>query len=131
AELAAVLTSLGHTDEITVCDAGLPIANNVQKIDLALKPGLLSFEQVTDFYIQNVCIEGVLLAREIQNHNPEIHQMLLDKIKAEEQKCGKTISVTYVDHEAFKQRTQHSRAVIRSGECTPYSNIIFISGVNF
>ena len=37
----------------------------------------------------------------------------------------------YISHEEFKQRSQKSRAIIRTGECTPYANIILVSGVIF
>jgi D-ribose pyranase len=42
-----------------------------------------------------------------------------------------TISVSYISHSAFKAQTEHSRAVIRSGECSPYANVILCAGVTF
>jgi D-ribose pyranase len=57
--------------------------------------------------------------------------VLIDQLKTEEARCGKTIAINYVSHEEFKQRTNESRAVIRTGECTPYANVIFQAGVTF
>ncbi|MEF1307007.1 RbsD/FucU domain-containing protein, partial [Vibrio owensii] len=39
--------------------------------------------------------------------------------------------INYVSHEDFKARTEQSRAVVRTGECTPYANVIFQAGVVF
>jgi len=36
-----------------------------------------------------------------------------------------------LSHEEFKQRTRQAKAFIRTGECTPYANIILASGVVF
>ena len=36
-----------------------------------------------------------------------------------------------VPHEEFKAQTPNARAVVRTGECTPYANVIVSSGVTF
>ena len=41
------------------------------------------------------------------------------------------LPVTFVSHEAFKEKTAQCKAVIRTGEVTPYANIILCSGVSF
>ncbi|MGO1239112.1 MAG: RbsD/FucU domain-containing protein, partial [Hafnia alvei] len=42
-----------------------------------------------------------------------------------------TITVEYVSHEQFKALSSTSKAVIRSGECSPYVNVLLYSGVTF
>ena len=39
--------------------------------------------------------------------------------------------IHYVSHEEFKEKTAYTKAIIRTGEATPYSNIILQSGVLF
>jgi D-ribose pyranase len=39
--------------------------------------------------------------------------------------------VTAIPHEEFKARTAAARAVVRTGEFTPYANVILIAGVTF
>ena len=39
--------------------------------------------------------------------------------------------VTEVPHEEFKRLTRSSEAIVRTGECTPYANVILKSGVAF
>ena len=36
-----------------------------------------------------------------------------------------------VSHDTFKKLSGSARAMVRTGECTPYANIILISGVTF
>ncbi|MFR3357430.1 MAG: RbsD/FucU domain-containing protein, partial [Enterobacter hormaechei] len=48
-----------------------------------------------------------------------------------QQHQGNTIEIRYTTHEQFKQQTADSQAVIRSGECSPYANIILCAGVTF
>ena len=130
-ELSYLAATLGHTDEVTICDAGLPIPPSVQRIDLALTHGVPSFVQTVRVWLSEAQIEGVIMAEEFATTSPECHQALLDELKLEEQRCGKSFSIQYVSHEVFKQRTDISRAVIRTGECTPYANVIFQTGVVF
>ena len=70
-------------------------------------------------------MEKVILAEEIKENNPE----MLKKIK--EILSDKKIEIEFVSHEYFKKLSSSSKAIVRTGECTPYANIILQSGVNF
>lgn len=131
AELSYLVATLGHTDEITICDAGLPIPEEVQRIDLALTHGVPSFLETVKVILSESQIEGVIIAEEFATVSPSHHEALIKQLNAESDATGKAISVTYVSHEAFKARTAQSRAVVRTGECTPYANVIFQAGVVF
>ncbi|MGX1927419.1 D-ribose pyranase [Vibrio sp. NH-7] len=131
AELSYLVATLGHTDEITICDAGLPIPDDVQRIDLALTHGVPSFLETVKVMLSESQVEGVILAEEFKEVSPTHHDALIAEILAEQEASGKAISVTYLSHEAFKTRTSSSRAVVRTGECTPYANVIFQAGVVF
>jgi D-ribose pyranase len=39
--------------------------------------------------------------------------------------------MTKMPHEAFKEKTHEAKGIIRTGEFTPYANVIFVSGVVF
>jgi len=131
AELSYVIATLGHTDEITICDAGLPIFEGSQRIDLAIVQGIPTFIDTVKATLSEMQIEGVIVTDEFKTINPQRHNELMMLIAAEEALCGKSIAVSYVPHEAFKIHTQQSKAIIRTGECTPYANVIFQSGVVF
>lgn len=129
--LTSLIGTLGHTDEITIADCGLPIPPATERIDLALIRGVPTFMQTVDAILHESKIEGVTLAKEFPEISPELHQEFLDRIKQEEKETGSSISIQYVSHEDLKKQTCHSKAIVRTGECTSYANAIFHSGVAF
>ncbi|WP_159583295.1 D-ribose pyranase [Streptococcus halichoeri] len=120
--VAKLAADLGHTDRVCISDLGLPVPQGVAKIDLALKLGQPNFQEVLDVYLDNILVEKVILAEEIKTANPEQLATLLAKFNDQ-------VVVEYVSHEEFKGLNQAVKAVIRTGENTPYSNIILQSGV--
>lgn len=123
-EIAKVLTDLGHTDQIAIGDAGLPVPNGVKKIDLAVSLSDPSFIKILEVVLKDMKVEEVILAEEIKVHNAP-------QLKAIESTLVEEERVTYISHEEFKQELKNVKAVIRTGEATPYSNIILQSGVLF
>lgn len=123
-EISKVLADLGHTDQIVIGDAGLPVPENVRKIDLALVLGEPSFIRVLEEVLKDMKAEKVILAEEIKEQNPDQLAAIMEGQLDQEE-------VEYVSHEAFKQLTKQAKAIIRTGEATPYSNIILQSGVLF
>lgn len=122
-EISKVLSYMGHTDEICICDCGLSIPQNVKRIDLSLELAKPSFMEVLKSITKDMKIEKIILATEIETFNNEILNQVKDLLK--------DISLEFVSHSEFKQRTQSSKCVIRTGEATPYANIILVSGVIF
>ncbi|MEB8171512.1 MULTISPECIES: D-ribose pyranase [Staphylococcaceae] len=122
-EISKVLSDLGHTDTIVIADCGLPVPKGVQKIDLAVRQGLPSFIDVVDEIARHMVIEHVTLAEEIKDSNPAVLKEVDSIVKG--------IPNDFVTHEQFKALTENSEAIIRTGEATPYANIILRSGVNF
>ncbi|BFU60682.1 MULTISPECIES: D-ribose pyranase [Rodentibacter] len=131
AQLSYCIATLGHTESLTVCDAGLPIPVNMERIDLALTAGIPSFLQTLDGVISEMFVERAIIAEEIKEKNPEILTALLAKLRNLEASQGNPIQVEFVPHETFKQYSQQSKAIVRSGECSPYANVILYSGVPF
>lgn len=131
AQLSHTIATLGHTDSLTICDAGLPIPNSVERIDLALTAGIPTFLQTFDVVVNELFVERVLIAEEIKQKNPQVLDELLSRLTKLEQEQNNTIQIDYVNHEIFKQRTHSSKAIVRTGECSPYANIILYSGVPF
>lgn len=131
AQLSQVIATLGHTDSLTICDAGLPIPTQVERIDLALSAGVPSFLQTFNAIVSEMFVERVVIAQEIKEKNPKILTALLNSLSQLEQQQGNHIDVEYVSHETFKAYTHHSKAIVRSGECSPYANVILYSGVPF
>ncbi|WP_433646851.1 D-ribose pyranase [Kosakonia pseudosacchari] len=131
ADISSVISRLGHTDSLVVCDAGLPVSRNTQRIDMALTQGVPSFMQVLEVVTAEMQVESAIIASEIKQHNPQLHETLLKHIEQLQKHQGNNIDVRYVTHEQFKKHTADSHAVIRSGECSPFANIILCAGVTF
>ena len=122
-EIAAVLARLGHTDTICIADCGLPIPEGVKRIDLALTKGHPSFLEVLDAVEADMVIEGLALAAEIKEKNPGMDEGIRSRFPS--------IEPEYLTHAELKAQTASCRAVIRSGEATPYANVILRAGVAF
>ena len=122
-EISYTISKMGHTDSLTIGDCGLPIPNEVNRIDLALKYGMPTFLETLDTVLEELCVEEIVIANEITENNEIIHNEILKRFE--------NIKVTYVSHEDFKNQTKESKAVVRTGECSPYANIILKSGVVF
>jgi D-ribose pyranase len=121
--LSTVIAGMGHMDALCVCDAGLPIPASAERIDLAVSAGIPAFLDVLDAVLGEMQIEGAIIAEELEQASPEMHHALLKRLGA--------IPVQVVPHTAFKERTQTARAIARTGEFTPYANVILIAGVVF
>ncbi|QNH40399.1 D-ribose pyranase [Bacillus sp. PAMC26543] len=121
--LAKLLADLGHTDKIVIADAGLPVPDGVLKIDLSLKPGFPAFQDVAAVLADEMAVEKVIVASEIKVSNPE-NASFIEILFSEE-------AVDCLPHEEFKELTKEAKAVIRTGEFTPYANCILQAGVLF
>lgn len=130
-EISYVISKLGHTDSIAIGDCGLPVPDGVQRIDLAVTKGLPEFIPVLNAVLSEQSVEKVIMANEIKEKSPDMHNNIIEILKSAENQENKKIDVEYVTHEEFKKRTNSSKAVIRTGEYKPFANIILVSGVTF
>lgn len=120
-DLNLYLSLLGHTDLFCVADAGLPIPDGVSRVDLALVPGRLSFDEVVDAILKETVVEKAFCARESSEKWRE----------ALRRRLGRECELETVSHEDLKDMLHSVRFVVRTGECTPFSNVILRSGVFF
>ncbi len=125
ARLSDVIASMGHTDELVICDCGLPVPRNGLLIDLALTKSIPSFIDVLKAVLEELQVEKYIIAEEMHAISPET-EIQIKKLLPE----TKGISMP---HEAFKTYYQGKKniAFVRTGEATPYANIILQSGVVF
>ncbi|MCY9374695.1 D-ribose pyranase [Bacillus spizizenii] len=121
--LAKLLADLGHTDKIVIADAGLPVPDGVLKIDLSLKPGFPAFQDTAAVLADEMVVEKVIAASEIKVSNQE-NARCLENLFSEQE-------IEYLSHEEFKLLTKEAKAIIRTGEFTPYANCILQAGVLF
>lgn len=119
-QISAVIASLGHNDTLTIVDAGYPIPATTQRIDLALEPGVPGFLQTLRVVLQELYVERIILAEEIKQYSPHILKGIQELLP--------DAPIEYIPHVTFKECVPSTRAVIRTAEFTPYSNIILVAG---
>lgn len=122
-DISEVIAGMGHLDMLVVADAGLPVPSQVRRIDLAVKPGLPCLVEVVHAISQELQVERVILAEETGVVSPHIEAEVLTIFS--------TAGVEKISHQNFKELSQKAVAVIRTGEFTPYANVILVSGVVF
>lgn len=130
-ELSHAVARLGHLDGLCICDAELPIPAEARRIDLALTRGVPSFVDTVRAVLSEMTLDSVEIAEEFPENSPALHGALIALLKEEEAALGKEIPVLTFRHEAFKLATKRCRAVVRTGEFTPYANVILKAGARF
>lgn len=123
AELAKCIAGLGHTDLFLIGDAGMPVPEGVPIIDLVLTAGIPTFAQVLAAVADEAVIQAAYLAEETETKNPATMQVIRDTLG--------DIPLTAMSHEDLKRFTGACKFAIRTGENTPYSNIVCEAGVAF
>ncbi len=121
--VSAVIAGLGHLDMLVICDAGLPIPPEVRRIDLALTEGVPGFAQTVQAVQSEMMVERLVIAEEMLSRSPQIFEFLQESFPG--------VPIDKISHASFKERTHHATAIVRTGEFTPYANVILIAGVIF
>ena len=121
--ISAVIAGLGHTDMLVIADAGLPIPPEVERIDLALVQGVPGFLQTVEVVLREMKVDKVIVANETDDNSPHIAEGLKTLLPG--------VPFEWVSHARLKELTHTAVAVIRTGEFTPYANVILVSGVTF
>lgn len=122
-ELSRAIASLGHMDILVIADAGLPIPDGPIRIDLALTESVPGFLETLRAVLGEMQVESAVIAEEMAQHSPTLRQESLKLLEG--------VPIEEIPHLQFKLRTKSARAVVRTGEFTPYANVILIAGVLF
>jgi len=120
-ELSSRLASLGHTDAFLITDSGFPVPPGVPVIDLRLVYGTPRFAEVLAAVVADVVVETAVAAGEAEAANPAVLAAVRDVVPAPE----------LVTHDELKARASVARFAVRTGEATPYANVLLTAGVGF
>lgn len=122
-QITEVISKMGHTDTIAIGDCGLPIPENTKRIDIALIKNIPGFIETLRAILTEFQIEEVIVAKETFEVSPEVF--------SEIKKAVGEVKITLITHEELKNELKECKAVVRTGEQTPYANVILKSGVVF
>ena len=124
--LSRLIASLGHGDMVVIGDAGLPVPPGVELIDLALTQGIPDFVSTLKVLLSEMQVESHVLAQEVFDKKPSA-LVALDELSGK----GALGRRDLLTHEQFKILSRQARAIVRTGECQPYCNIVLVAGVTF
>lgn len=121
AQLSGEIARLGHTHTVVVADHGLPLprGGTTAVVDLALVPGLPAFTQVLDALLDEIVVEGSTMAVEAGG------------TVVEEWLAARGLDPQRVPHSELKELTDRATIVVRTGEATPFANVVLHCGVPF
>ncbi|WEV36672.1 D-ribose pyranase [Lactobacillus sp. ESL0677] len=122
-DLSRVIATMGHFDKLAIGDAGTPVPKGTEKIDLAVTNGIPSFMDVLNNVLEELGIQRIFLASEIKTENPE----MLAQIK----KRLPDTPIEFITHDELKESLKDCKAFVRTGEMTPFANILLESNVVF
>lgn len=125
-QLAGLVAGLGHGQLLTIADAGLPIGPHTPRVELAVRCGVPSFAAVLEAIAGELVVERVIVAREAADVVGSPLEQALASAYGDQQPPREV-----VDHERLKQLADGSVAVVRTGECRPFMNVVLVAGVNF
>lgn len=75
-EISAVIAGMGHMDTVVIADAGLPIPDETQRIDLALTGGVPGFLETLLVVLEELQVEKAIIAEEMINTSPEMYKQI-------------------------------------------------------
>ncbi|WCM89124.1 D-ribose pyranase [Acidovorax sp. NCPPB 3576] len=121
AELSHAIACMGHGDMLVIGDAGLPIPPGPRRIDLAVTAGIPAVDEVLCAVLSELQVERAIVASEaVERAEGALPNW-----------CLLPVVPDTVPHEEFKRLCQQARVMVRTGECTPYANVILVAGVTF
>lgn len=122
-EIASVIATMGHTDMLAIGDCGLPIPNETKRIDIALIKNIPGFIETLKAITMELQVEEAIVATETKEISPKVYEEIVNILSG--------VKITFVSHEDLKILLKECKGVVRTGEQTPYANIILKSGVVF
>ena len=119
-ELAACIAAIGHYDQLSVvsCLSGIP--KDTKVIDLALTRGIPSMIDVIAAMEEEMLIEKLIIAEELEANNPELYQYITNKFPTE--------IIELIPNDMLKQKAVQSKSFVRTGENMRFSNILLQAG---
>ena len=124
-ELAAALTTLGHTDIVLVTDAGFPIPTNVRRIDLGFWPGTVDVMQILAVLRKEIYTEEVHFAPEVRDCNLQLYR------NVQEIFTGSGAEFHPASHETLcNDIVYRAKVVIRSGSFNPWANFALVASTD-
>src|SRR5690625_4291912 len=107
-KLSEVIASMGHTDRLIVCDAGFPIPNDANVVDLALTMDIPDIETVLKIIEQELIAEQIYIAEDVLTHNEPLYKSIKEIYKG--------VDIEGISHEEIlTEEAKNAKAIVRTG----------------
>ena len=73
--------------------------------------------------LKEMCVEKYIVAAETKEHSPKRFEEICAMFDG--------VNPMVISQNDLKDLGKHSKAFIRTGECTPYSNVVLVGGCYF
>ncbi len=118
--ILSLLARVRHTNTLVIADRGFPFWPQIEAVDISLTDDLPTVLDVLRAVRPNFVIGPAWMAREFLEHNPT-------KTRRAFASALTGVRLTYEAHRDFKKRVPQAIGLIRTGDTTPYANIILES----
>jgi len=116
----SLLARVRHTNTLVIADRGFPFWPGLETVDLSLVDDVPTVRQVLDAVLPGFVVGRTFAAEEFTRQNPAT---VVDALRA---RLG-AIPLQFEPHVAFKSRVPSAIGLIRTGDSTPYANLILES----
>lgn len=122
-KLLEAIGGIGHTQIMVIADAGLPVPDTAERIDLAVAADLPTVPQVLELVQNEMIYEKVIVAEEQKLYNPEHHRRICDIVRF----C----QVETVPHDVLlSELLPKAKYVVRTGSFEPWGNVMLVAGID-
>ncbi len=123
--LAKALAECGHTDIILVTDAGFPIPEDANRIDLGYYAGQADVLDLLRMLREEIFIEEVAFATEVKTHHPHLYH------NVQEIFTGSGAVFKGTTHEDLVEKiAPQAKVIIRSGSLNAWANFALVASTD-
>jgi D-ribose pyranase len=119
-QLNALLARVRHTNTLVIADRGFPFWPEIETVDVSVVDDLPTVLQLLHAVRANFVVGAAWMAEEFRGANDA-------KTQADFASALEGVKLAYEPHVTFKKRVPSAIGLIRTGDATPYTNIILES----
>jgi D-ribose pyranase len=119
-QINSLISRVRHTNTLVIADRGFPFWPMIETVDTSLVDDVPTVLQAFAALRGNFVIGKAWMAQEFLRNN-------LPMIRAAFAKALDGIDLKHERHVDFKKRVPHAIGLIRTGDTTPYANLILES----
>jgi D-ribose pyranase len=120
-QLSSLLARVRHTNALVIADRDFPFWPMIETVDISLVDNLPTVLQVVAAVRANHNFTQAYMTKEFQKNN-------FKTVQEKFARALRRVPTKFEPHAEFKKRVPHAVGLIRTGDTTPYANVILVSG---